>query len=75
MGKARHFKTFPQVTYQKIDFSLDPFLQLYFKIIKLLFLVLKNLDTKSKTSILIIFLNEQLKAQKIRTEYVIFFIV
>ena len=32
MGKARHFKTFPQATYQQINFSLDLFLQLYFKI-------------------------------------------
>ena len=32
MGKARHFKTFPQATYQKINFSLDLFLQLYFEI-------------------------------------------
>ena len=34
MGKARDFKTFPQATYQKINFSLDLFLQRYFKIIK-----------------------------------------
>ena len=32
MCKARHLKTFPQATYQKINFSLDHFLQLYFKI-------------------------------------------
>ena len=31
MGKARDFKTFPQATYQKINFSLDLFLQLFFK--------------------------------------------
>ena len=42
MGKARDFKTFPQATYQKINFSLDLFLQLYFKILKQLFLVLRN---------------------------------
>ena len=64
MGKARDFKTFPRTTYQKIKFSLDLFLQLYFKILKYLFLVLKNCDTKSKTQILIIFSNEQLRAQK-----------
>ena len=34
MGKARDFKTFPQATYKKIYFSLDLFLQLYFKILK-----------------------------------------
>ena len=32
MGKASHFKTFPQTTYQKTNFSLDLFFQLYFKI-------------------------------------------
>ena len=32
MGKARHFKTIPQATYQEINFSPDLFLQLYFKI-------------------------------------------
>ena len=31
-GKARHFKTFPQAAYKKINFSLDLFLQLYFQI-------------------------------------------
>ena len=72
MGKVRDFKTLPQPTYRKITFSLDLFLQLYFKILKLLFLVLKNCDTKSKTKILISFLNEQLKAQKTHTEYVTF---
>ena len=40
MGKARHFKTFPQATYQKINFSLDLFLQPNLKIINLFFLVL-----------------------------------
>ena len=55
MGKARDFKTFPQATYQKTNFSLDLFLQPYFKILKKIFLVLKNLDTKSKTQILVIF--------------------
>ena len=68
MGKARHFKTFAHATYKKINFSLDLFLQLYFKILKLLFLFLKNWDTKSKTSILFIFLGEQLKVQKKHTE-------
>ena len=64
MGKARHFKTFPEARYKTINFSLDLFLQIYYKIYKLFFLVPKNWDTKYKTSILIIFLNEQLKAQK-----------
>ena len=33
MGKTGHFKTVPQAQYiKKINFSLDPFLQLYFKI-------------------------------------------
>ena len=48
MGKARHLKTFPQATYQKIYFSLDLFLQFYFKIWKLFVLDLKNCDTKYK---------------------------
>ena len=44
MGKGRHFKTFPQATYKKINLSLCLFLQFYFKILKLCyFLVLKNL--------------------------------
>ena len=74
-GQSPPLKTFPQATYQKINFSLDHFLQLYFKIYKLFFIVLKNWDTKYKTSILIIFLNEQLKAPKTHTEYITFFTV
>ena len=73
MGKARHFKTFPRATYQKFNFSLDLFLQLYFKIRKLFVLVLKNWDTKYITSILIIFSNKQLKGPKTHTEYVTFY--
>ena len=73
MDKARDFKTFPQATYPKINFSLDLFLQLYFKILKYLFLVLKNWDTKSKTQILFIFFKWTIKSTKKHTHNTLHF--
>ena len=37
MGKARHFKTFPQATHQKINFFLQLYFATLFEAIKIIF--------------------------------------